>query len=400
KIENVADCRALAARTSGIHAVPYEVQIQIDINKEAGDRLINAKCECPAGESGKCKHAMATLIYLSRIEEDDMDNISCTDLQQQWGILKSNHSKEYEAKKLSEFCHVQKTSKKIEVTDEMKTKWREKLINYEETNLIKKLLCYRSWTVLGQLKALIDQYLCLCKSDVQKFYHEHVEISLERAVEIALAAQCKDKWISGRKIRITSSISYSLFTYASNKSPDWDKKYNQVFNSKFKGNANTSHGLKYEGPARDKYSNSLIDQKVIEIGLMVRPEVPWLGFSPDGIVVCSNNGNSERTIEIKCPIEGKRLSASEFISMGARKRFDHNGNLKYKHDHYGQIQLGLLLTGLDKCHYINYSSSTDDYICETVYFDELFSLKMSKTLLDVYFKEILPRIYAKENNNK
>ncbi|XP_052129568.1 uncharacterized protein LOC127750921 [Frankliniella occidentalis] len=69
-----------------------------------------------------------------RIEESDLDELSCTDIEQQWGALKSSSLKEYEAKKLTDLCHV-KAKRDVyvsilpEVTKEMENKWREALTN-------------------------------------------------------------------------------------------------------------------------------------------------------------------------------------------------------------------------------------------------------------------------------
>lgn len=45
----------------------------------------------------------------------------------------------------------------------------------------------------------------------------------------------KSNWKNVRSCRITGSIVYNMFTYTSNKSPDWQKKLSSLYNSKFKG---------------------------------------------------------------------------------------------------------------------------------------------------------------------
>lgn len=61
-----------------------------------------------------------------------MDDLTCTDVEQQWGALKVTTLKEYEAKKMTELCHVT-SQKKVysasmpEVTAEMEERWKDRL---------------------------------------------------------------------------------------------------------------------------------------------------------------------------------------------------------------------------------------------------------------------------------
>lgn len=62
-----------------------------------------------------------------------MEDLSCTDIEKQWGTLKTTTLKEYDAKSLSEMCHV-KGQRDIyvktmpEITEEMESRWRMKLM--------------------------------------------------------------------------------------------------------------------------------------------------------------------------------------------------------------------------------------------------------------------------------
>lgn len=55
------------------------------------------------------------------------------------------------------------------------------------------------------------------------------------------------------------------------------------------------HGIKYEDEARQKYCERT-GEEVVEFGLLVHPDYPWLGASPDGVT------KSGKLIEIKCPM--------------------------------------------------------------------------------------------------
>ncbi|XP_034247196.1 uncharacterized protein LOC117648656 [Thrips palmi] len=130
--------QALVLRTTGVTTkTPYVIEIWVDLSKPPGQRVTkdsSPECQCPAGASEKCKHIIAVLLYLSRVEESDLDDLSCTDIEQQWGSLKAAPLQEYEAKKLTELCHVKAkrdvyVSNMPEVTKEMEERWKEALTN-------------------------------------------------------------------------------------------------------------------------------------------------------------------------------------------------------------------------------------------------------------------------------
>lgn len=71
-----------------------------------------------------------------RHSEDQLDDLSCTDLEQEWGAMKKALANEFEAKAASDLCHVKDLKDAAplyaedlpEVTPAMKEKWREILM--------------------------------------------------------------------------------------------------------------------------------------------------------------------------------------------------------------------------------------------------------------------------------
>lgn len=105
-----------------------------------------------------------------------------------------------------------------------------------------------------------------------------------------------------RQFRITGLRCYALYTYTKNKTPNWEQKSQQYFYPKVFKKTAIKHGIKYESSARTVYEDYII--KVKQIGLVV-PEInPWLGYSPDGIIL-DENGKPNKLIEIKCSFAGK-----------------------------------------------------------------------------------------------
>jgi len=261
------------------------------------------------------------------------------------------------------------------------------------TNLLREPLPPGCQEVLLELRARTEQILDTLSPDLVKFYNENVSVSAEKAIDIArdTASQNEEKWFRERKLRITGSKCYCLYTYSSNKKADWAKKIRGTFNSNFTGNQATLYGLVNGPVARSLYA-SKNKCTVVENGLFVNPLLPWLGCSVDGLVV-NDEKKPKFSIEIKCLTAGKTKPASDIPKY--EKCFDKDNCLKKRHQFYGQMQLGLLLMGLPKCDFVVYSSFDHNIETIPVPFDAAFAHAMVDKLISVYFCYVLP--WLKEN---
>jgi putative phage-type endonuclease len=105
--------------------------------------------------------------------------------------------------------------------------------------------------------------------------------------------------------------------------------------SEFTGNIATQYGTKFEPFAlADFEMETGLD--VIETGFNVSSVYDWLGASPDGLI------NDDEVLEIKCPF-GKRESA-DFKSLSDQPHY------------YAQMQIEMLCTGRNKCHFYQWSN--------------------------------------------
>jgi putative phage-type endonuclease len=111
----------------------------------------------------------------------------------------------------------------------------------------------------------------------------------------------------------------------------------------FIGNAATKWGTHYEDIAIEKYSE-LRNKQVLSFGLLIHPEYPWLGGSPDGITT------DGILLEVKCPLKRK-------IVMG-----------EVPHHYLSQVLLNLEICDLELAHFIEYipGNSDDDYTINIV----------------------------------
>lgn len=228
------------------------------------------------------------------------------------------------------------------------------------------------------------------------YYNENVAVSTQQSVMLAsnTVTQCEQEWETARKVRITGTKVYPLFTYSRNKKPEWIEKIKKLYESAFKGTPDTLHGLEHEPNARKAYSKKC-DVRVIENGVLVHPDLPWLGSSVDGVAVDSQ-GSAQRVIEIKCIAAGKTKTAAELPK--AAECCDKSKKLKKKHKYYGQIQHAMLLLGLRECDFILYASGDDTYVSETIKYDDKFAFEMLEPLVNIYFDKILPYLYDKNRD--
>ena len=145
---------------------------------------------------------------------------------------------------------------------------------------------------------------------------------VKKLINMPQLQQRSPEWYAARPNFITASSAANLLirdkktcgtyvkTYGLEDIFDFDKKccnpystkvqyyLDKCIGSKFKGNIATYHGQKYEQVASDIYSN-MVNEDVLEFGLIIHEKYPWLAASPDGITP------SGVMLEIKCPYRRK-----------------------------------------------------------------------------------------------
>ena len=138
-------------------------------------------------------------------------------------------------------------------------------------------------------------------------------------------------------------------------------------------------GLKNEKTARDTYCSSVkkkhLNFTMSSSGLVVHPEHPHLGASPDGVVSCDCCGLG--VLEIKCPFSCKNKSFTEASRNDPQfcltKCEDSSFELKKAHAYYYQVQTQMKLTGARYCDFVVWSPNefvvlqidlADDFIAQ------------------------------------
>lgn len=202
-------------------------------------------------------------------------------------------------------------------------------------------------------------------------------------------------WQKERKFRITANDAYRLHTYHKNKNPDWEKKSLDYFFVASFSNAHTKYDLDNEPLAREAYEK-IMGVKVIQCGLIVSKTNPWLGCSPDGIVL--QDDKPFKVIEIKCPKEGKTNSADETVKHIKWLEMKHDQiTLKKKHLYYAQIQIIMAIVNVPSTDFLIYSSLEKTVKRIPISFDKKYTEDLLFSLKFIYFNFMIHNICKKKN---
>lgn len=201
-------------------------------------------------------------------------------------------------------------------------------------------------------------------------------------------------WQEERKLRISGSRTYDLFTYTKKSKANWQLKAQKFFWPQAIINKYVNHGIKFEDDARERYSE-LFEKTVIQCGFVIRSEYQWLGYTPDGIIF--ENGKPDKLLEIKCVYKDKDATIDDFLQeiVYLDKK---SGFLKKKHKYYGQIQFGMLILNLKSCDFIIFASFDKSLHVINVPFDENFAIEMLNDASIVYITKMLHSICLKAND--
>ena len=179
----------------------------------------------------------------------------------------------------------------------------------------------------------------------------------------------------------------NIFTYCSNKNPDWRQKALKYFYCNSFTNKYVKHGLDNEPHALKVYEQAQ-EVKIVQCGVIVSKLNPWLGYSPDGVLF--KNQKPFKLIEVKCPFDGKVMSAAEVVKRQTWIEMGENGEamLKKKPAYYEQVQLGMAILNISTVDFIVYSPFDNSIIIIKIEFDANFVEKLLKFLKVAYFRMI------------
>jgi hypothetical protein len=164
--------------------------------------------------------------------------------------------------------------------------------------------------------------------------------------------------------------------------------------------ASVMWGRSHEPAARRIYCKILREChpgiNVTECGLLVSPQIPYLGCSPDGIVHCPHCVDKENgLLEIKCPYKYRNVSP---MTAAENKDFfceivDGQLKLKHSHNYYYQIQGQLGITGRKWCDFLVWT--LEGHSVERIEFDPCFWNECVQKLKHFFEQYIVPEIFTR-----
>lgn len=199
-----------------------------------------------------------------------------------------------------------------------------------------------------------------------------------KAIEKCTRKQSKcNEWFRHRKWRLTASRfgEITRMTCRRNK----NKLCKTLINSHKIVRKCLLHGKQFESKAICKFEA----QKGVKCrpsGLFVRPDFPFLGASPDGIV------DGDFLIEVKCPYNGRNdkiLPGKCFPFLYRNK----SGEIALKEisTYYAQIQGQLFIAKRKYCYFIVYTFV--DLFVQVVDYDENFCLNSLVPKLSMFYEK-------------
>lgn len=214
-----------------------------------------------------------------------------------------------------------------------------------------------------------------------------------RAVE--LPEQRSKEWFEMREGAITASDGGAVLNKNFH-SPPYEFIMKKLGHKPFSTNAPCYHGKKMEEIATMIYAYRM-NVQVEEFGLMIHPDMKFIGASPDGIVSTKKLDNKHKTkfvgrmLEIKCPVRRKKwITSNVEISNNKSEK-----NVICPYYYWIQMQLQLECCDLDECDFwqcdITEYDSRDDFINDTDPNEPFRSLKTG------YEKGCLIQIIKKEH---
>ncbi|MCH9715574.1 MAG: YqaJ viral recombinase family protein, partial [Gammaproteobacteria bacterium] len=231
-----------------------------------------------------------------------------------------------------------------------------------------------------------------------------LSVTQEKAKQIEEYEQKSDEWLDARKGRMTASnfgAAIGLNKYQSRQA-----LVKNMLWRKFKGNKATEWGCVNESVAFETYRQTkqeevdnnlerldndlsitdeekdmmIVDVQLSETGLVINPDRPWMGNSPDGLIdLTYASGRKERgLLEIKCPYS---------------KRFYKEGVPIY---YYCQIQGTMGNIGFPWCDFVVWTPQ-ETQITRVGFDQEFWTGTLLPGLEDFYFNMYVPAAVNQEN---
>ena len=204
-----------------------------------------------------------------------------------------------------------------------------------------------------------------------------------------------DIWMEHRKGRITASKMHSVIKCKRKQYPLSIVKSIMQYHNNINIPA-LQWGRNNEDVARRQYVSMMEQTHIIflmsQSGLIVAPNMPFLGATPDGFAHCDCCG--DRLIEIKCPysVRDKSPVSDEALerSRYCLKKKNNVISLKRSHEYFTQVQGQLLVCRKKKCDFICWTPK--GMHVETILEYKTLQCEIASSCKDFFMTFILPEL--------
>lgn len=365
----------------------FLITIMLSFNKitylflsEISLQILNGSCECPVGiNPAICKHFFAVAYLLEDYARKELFDAP-TDKLQMWH---RPTKKQFSPKKAEDAFGVEASRKPVNLCfnhDALKKLPGNMSIFHVIENSAE--LSYSSSLGLPAMPFAGD--ICTQFCDFLSF-EEILFISDEliKTISDCISLE-KDTigqtscalWFNERRKRLTASNFHRVI----NRKDGFEMLAAELLNPKDISHIPAvKYGRDMEPIVRNKIRNRYLHENLRSVGLVVNPQFPFLGCSPDALLYSIENGPT--LVEIKCVLNPSNLSLSELSRT--RKDFCLEFDdalkvftLKKNHKYMTQIQGQMGICHLDKCLFVLHFSMKNTFT-EIVYYNE----KMWNTIL-------------------
>lgn len=145
--------------------------------------------------------------------------------------------------------------------------------------------------------------------------------------------------------------------------------------------ADMKRGADMESEAASEYCQ-LKSVNYTPCGLVIHPDAPWLGASPDGLIFDPATQPPFGLVEIKCPNVKSYVDCS-YITMQYG-----TSALRESHAYYWQVQGQLLITGLQWCDFV--ICAQEDMLVQRIHVDHNITSVIREKVDQFYFHVFMP----------
>ena len=404
--------------------VPHKLWVCLE---KATGRIMAAHCSCMAGMGQTCNHVAAALFRIEAAVRMGLSNPASTSKPCEW-LPNAKDVKPVKVKDLKlvrgNFGRRGQTLKKLNSSPKKNYK---PIINFESSLTLADVttalrsVCEEKDSIIftselkedklananmtGNLLSTFDDVLASIKnlnefiSKLEYFADHKEEIEKETRGQSDNAF-----WFSARKHCITASKAHDVMS----RMVTYKRNFEEIdFISVMDKVSGRTHlnvdlpAIKY-GRAMEAeavaaffsiYSKEHKNAKILDCGLFLCKDVPFVGASPDRIIVCDCCGES--CLEVKCPFSISHTSPTDpnvhlpYLMLNE----DSTVMLNRKHKYFTQCQVQMAATEMTRTYFFVWTSHGN--FTEKLYFNSGFWSETQLLLKEFYLSKYIPYVLQK-----